>query len=131
MLLSLPAEMQQMTDEPWIYEGVLAPWLTANIYRPRFTDFWPRANAQYFTQSTDPSLVESNHVEDGDVWKDTSRESRVYIRQNSDWSISAMSWLRTTSLETDKRFYIVNGVGTINESTATNYTVSVELRFSI
>ena len=124
------ADVQSQSSEPWIYEGRLAPWFVDNPHRAKHQGHWRRENAQYFSQNTDPALLDSNNVEDGDIWTDTGNGSIVKLRVNGAWLSAYTFWLRGANLSGTTYFWNVNTTGGTNSTNATN-AYGVVLRFSI
>ena len=128
-------ELTQRADEPWMYEGTLIPWMIGAKFRGLFVSDWARTGAQYFEQNTDPSLVDQNNVQDGDVWRNLAVEADypgyVYLRRNGAWKRCVLYWTRTSMIDNETSFYLVNALGTLNGSVAYNGTVGINIRFSI
>ena len=54
---------------PYISEGSAISWFTSDIRRAKFRGMFIPDDATYYTDASDPSLVSSNNVTSGDVWK--------------------------------------------------------------
>ena len=124
------SDVSNQTSEPWIYEGKLAPWFIDNAHRAKHQGAWRRENAQYFSQNTDPALLSSNNVEDGDIWTDTGNSSIVKLRVNGAWLSAYYFWLRGANLSNTPYFWGVGYSGNAGASNASG-AYGVVLRFSI
>ena len=62
----------------YINEGTAISWFNSDIRRAKFRGMIIPDDATYYTNSTDPSLVSSNNVLSGDVWKENGN-GRCYI----------------------------------------------------
>lgn len=124
------ADVTNQTAEPWVYEGKFAPWFIDNPHRAKFRGHWAREGAQYFSGNTDPALIASNNVEDGDCWQDTGNGSTMKLRVNGEWLSANYFWLRGAGLSNTTHFWLVGNNGSTGYNYATN-TYAVVLRFSI
>ena len=124
------ADVSSQSSEPWIYEGKYASWFTDNAHRTKFRGGWPREGAQYFSQNTDPSLLDSNNVQDGDVWIDTGNSSTGKLRVNGAWLSAYGWWGRGADLSYAAYFWIVGSHGYV-ANVGASYAYGVALRFSI
>ena len=123
-------DVTSQTSEPWIYEGKYASWFTGNPQRTKYRGAWARDGAQYFSQNTDPSLLEANNVQEGDVWIDTGNSSIGKLRVGSGWLSAYGWWCRGAYLSNTTYFWFVYYSG----YTGTNFASTaygVALRFSI
>ena len=127
------ADITNQTSEPWVYEGSFASWFTDNPHRAKHRGHWAREGAQYFSGNTDPSLLEQNNVQDGDVWQDTGNSSIIKLRVDGDWLSASSFWLRGAYLSSATYFLSCNYYG--GATTGSYYGASsaygVVLRFSI
>ena len=127
------ADITNQTAEPWVYEGRFAPWFIDNPHRAKYRGHWAPDGAQYFSGNTDPALIASNNVQEGDLWQDTANNSIMKIRVNGDWLSASGFWLRGAYLASTTGFLSCSTSG--NASTGNNYgasgTYGVVLRFSI
>ena len=124
------ADVTNQTSEPWVYEGKFATWFIDNPHRAKHRGHWARDGAQYFSGNTDPSLLEQNNVQDGDVWQDTGDSSIVKLRVDGKWLSATNFWLRGASLSNAANFWSVSNNGTTGSYIATA-AYGVVLRFSI
>ena len=122
--------MTNQTSEPWVYEGKFATWFIDNSHRAKHRGHWARDGAQYFSGNTDPSLLEQNNVQDGDVWQDTGDSSIVKLRVDGKWLSAYYFWLRGAYLSSTSYFWYVYYNGGTSYYGASN-TFGVVLRFSI
>jgi len=128
-------EMQGGTSEPWIYEGAKhIPFFINGATRCKFkgADSITRKGYATFTSDTDPALVGSNNVQEGDLWINTADNSRGYLRKNGDWFAAYAFFLRGASITYAAYFCYVNNngyVGTNGGSAANVFGVCP--RFSI
>ena len=124
------ADVTNQTSEPWVYEGKFASWFIDNPHRAKFRGHWAREGAQYFSGNTDPALLASNNVEDGDVWQDTGNSSVIKLRVDGEWLSANYFWLRGAYLSGATSFWGVYGGGYTSNYYASN-AGGVVLRFSI
>ena len=124
------ADVTNQTSEPWVYEGKFATWFIDNAHRAKHRGHWSRDGAQYFSGNTDPSLLDSNNVQDGDIWTDTGDSSIVKLRVDGKWLSATYFWLRGALLSSATYFWGVYGSGNSGNYNATN-AGGVVLRFSI
>jgi len=124
------ADVTVQSSEPFIYEGRYASWFIDNPHRAKFRGHWAREGAQYFSGNTDPSLLEQNNVQDGDVWQDTGNGSIIKLRVDGDWLSASSFWLRGASLSGTTYFWGVYSSGSTSTNPA-SYAYGVVLRFSI
>lgn len=124
------ADVSSRTDEPWIYEGKFASWFIDNPHRAKYRGHWAADGAQYFISNTDPSLLDTNNVQDGDVWQDTGDSSIVKLRVDGKWLSATYFWLRGAHLSSATGFWFVHTGGTASYGNAAN-AFGVVLRFSI
>lgn len=132
--LFLPAynEVNSTSTEPWIYEGVAIPFFTNNTDRIKFRGLTRPEGQQIFTQNTDPSLLASNNVAEGDMWVDTGNGSIGKLRVNGAWVSATHYWLRGASLSYAGSFCYVGTSGNAGTSGAGATGVNgVVPRFSI
>lgn len=60
---------------PYISEGSAISWFTSDIRRAKFRGMFIPDDATYYTDASDPSLVSSNNITSGDVWKQNGNGS--------------------------------------------------------
>ena len=124
-------DVSSQTSEPWIYEGKYASWFTGNPQRTKYRGAWARDGAQYFSQNTDPSLLESNNVQEGDVWIDTGNSSIGKLRVGSGWLSANTWWCRGANLSNTTYFWYVYTSGSTYSYYGASSAYGVALRFSI
>ena len=127
------ADITNQTSEPWSYEGRYASWFIDNPHRAKHRGHWAREGAQYFSGNTDPALIASNNVQDGDVWQDTGNNSIIKLRVDGDWLSAGYFWLRGAYLGSATTFlycYYYGGASA-GGSYYASIVFGVVLRFSI
>lgn len=127
--------MQGGTSEPWVYEGEdHIPFFINGPSRVKFkgADSVTRKGYATFTSDTDPTLDASNTVQEGDLWINTSDNSRGYLRKDGDWFAAYHFFLRGASITHATSFCYVGYSGWVgaNGNGATN-VYGVCPRFSI
>lgn len=60
-------------------EGSYIPWFTSNIMRAKFRGVIIADDANYYTDSSEPSTISSNNVKPGDVWQPSDGGGWNYI----------------------------------------------------
>lgn len=130
-------EMQGGTTEPWSYEGEWVTFFVNNVTRIKWRgpNAIPRDGYQRFISSSDPTLEETNLVEEGDVWIDTDESGKGYLRVNGSWVVATYFWLRGASVKDTSNFCYVNASGNVNNGSnigsSANLSYGVCPRFSI
>lgn len=127
-------EMQGGTSEPWIYEcdGGYINFFTSNAKRIKFRGYTLPVGYKTFSTGSDPALVASNDVKEGDVWINTSNSSIGYVYRDGQWFSAGDFWLRGASISYSTYFGYVNNFGGVSStgSYASN-SFGVCPRFSI
>lgn len=124
------ADVTNQTSEPWVYEGKFASWFIDNPHRAKYRGHWARDGAQYFSGNTDPALISSNNVQDGDCWQDTGNSSTMKLRVDGEWLSAGNFWLRGAYLSSTTTFWNVYYIGYTGNYSA-SHANGVVLRFSI
>lgn len=78
--LYLPSEIEinGNKNSPYIDEGAIIPWFTTSLSRIKFKNKVIPDNASYITSSTDPSLLSTSNLKEGDIWINTNNSSIGY-----------------------------------------------------
>ncbi|MBQ8000261.1 MAG: hypothetical protein IJ298_03480, partial [Ruminococcus sp.] len=126
-------EMNNNQSAPYPSEGEYITWYTSNALRVKFQKYMIPDGASYYTSGSDPSTVSTNAVKEGDVWINTSYDSRGYIYITQDevdkynlspvsgnlqadlivasiggaWKMSSYWWLRSPYAGTSTSFWYV------------------------
>lgn len=126
-------EMNNSTQEPWIYEGKWIKYMIDNGSRTKFTGATLFDGYSYFeSDGVDPAINPDNNVKDGDVWY--NKGAYKYFRKNGEWIPSSAYWLRSaTYLSYENSFGMVYGAGpvAVNQYLDASYYSGLCTRFSI
>lgn len=83
-LVSYKEVYSATTDTTYTAEGDAIDFFTSNPSRCKFKGYIIPEDATYYSVSTEPSAVSTNHVKEGDIWIHTGNESRGYIYVTED-----------------------------------------------
>lgn len=72
------------TDTTYTAEGDAIDFFTSSPSRCKFKGYIIPEDVTYYSASTEPSAVSTNHVKEGDIWIHTGNESRGYIYVTED-----------------------------------------------
>lgn len=71
-------EMGGSSESPYNSEGSHISWFTSDIRRAKFRGMVIPDDVTYYTDASDPSLVSSNNITSGDVWKQNGGTVYIY-----------------------------------------------------
>lgn len=151
-------EVGGTTAEPYASEGNAISFLSSNARRLKFAGWIISESAQYISSSSDPSIMASYTVREGDIWINTGTDGIGYVYISAEtkakhsklgyfafsngsniqagdgqgtWVRACYWWLRSPYISYSTHFTIVHYAGSTGNTTNASYSYGVVVGFSI